>query len=183
MAANSKAQAVVERPARRAVLGLRLTSHTCASSSCSSPGDRIPLGDLYPVVSMVPHWHTVYFTSCLCATRDGSAVLPRHLDKLEVRVADILQRTDTEIARAVRWALEWDAFAPDRRIQSSVSNGWVTLAGVVEKPTQREDAEHPITHTHTRNLAGVRGVTNDIACWARRRQRPTPRRPPNAPQC
>lgn len=78
-------------------------------------------------------------------------------NELEVRLPDILQRTDTEIARAVRWALEWDVLVPDERIQSSVSNGWVTLQGTVDKPTQREDAERAI-----RNLAGVRGVVNDI---------------------
>jgi osmotically-inducible protein OsmY len=78
-------------------------------------------------------------------------------NELEVRLPDILQRTDTEIARAVRWALEWDVLVPDERIQSSVSNGWVTLEGTVDKPTQREDAERAV-----RNLAGVRGVTNDI---------------------
>jgi osmotically-inducible protein OsmY len=79
-------------------------------------------------------------------------------NELEVRLPDVLQRTDTELARAVRWALEWDVFVPDEGIQSSVSNGWVTLEGTVKKPAQREDAARAI-----RNLAGVRGVTNDIA--------------------
>jgi osmotically-inducible protein OsmY len=78
--------------------------------------------------------------------------------ELEVRLPGILQRTDTEIARAVRWALEWDVLVPDEHIQSSVSNGWVTLAGAADKRTQREDAERAIP-----NLAGVRGVINDIA--------------------
>jgi osmotically-inducible protein OsmY len=64
---------------------------------------------------------------------------------------DTLQRTDTEIARAVRWALEWDVSVPDQFIESSVSNGWVTLEGTVEKPRQRHDAERAV-----RNLAGVR---------------------------
>jgi hypothetical protein len=48
MASNSKAQTVVERAARRVVLGAQLTSHTCASPACSSPGEPIALGDLYP---------------------------------------------------------------------------------------------------------------------------------------
>jgi osmotically-inducible protein OsmY len=87
----------------------------------------------------------------VCGVRDVA-------NELEVRLPDILQRTDTEIARAVRWALEWDVFVPDEHIQSSVSNGWVTLEGAVEKPTQRADAERAV-----RNLAGVHGVINDIA--------------------
>jgi hypothetical protein len=61
MARESKAQTVVKRAARRAVLGTQLTSHTCASPNCSSPGERIALGDLYPVVTMAPHRHTVFF--------------------------------------------------------------------------------------------------------------------------
>jgi osmotically-inducible protein OsmY len=66
-------------------------------------------------------------------------------------------RSDTEIARAVRHALEWDVFVPDVRITSSVSDGWVTLDGVVERWSEREDAERAV-----RNLAGVRNVLNNI---------------------
>jgi osmotically-inducible protein OsmY len=82
-------------------------------------------------------------------------------NELEVRLPDTLQRTDTEIARAVRWALEWDVFVPDQLIGSSVSNGWVTLEGTVEKARQRHDVERAV-----RNLAGVRGVTNHISVEA-----------------
>jgi osmotically-inducible protein OsmY len=66
-------------------------------------------------------------------------------------------RTDTEIARAVRSALEWDAFVPDQRIKSNVSEGWVTLEGEVDFLREREDAGRVI-----RRLAGVRGVWNQI---------------------
>ena len=62
-------------------------------------------------------------------------------------------RTDTDIARAVRQALEWDVFVPEARIRSTVSDGWVTLEGDVDYWSQREDAERAI-----RNLAGVRGI-------------------------
>ena len=65
-------------------------------------------------------------------------------------------RTDTDIARAVRRALEWDVFAPEARIRSTVSDGWVTLEGDVDHWNQREDAERAI-----RNLAGVRGVASN----------------------
>jgi osmotically-inducible protein OsmY len=65
--------------------------------------------------------------------------------------------TDAEIAQAVRRALEWDVFAPDERITSTVSNGRVTLEGRVDVWSQREAAERAI-----RNLQGVRGIANNI---------------------
>src|SRR5687767_5406726 len=63
---------------------------------------------------------------------------------IEVRPVDGFIRTDTEIARAVRSALEWDALVPDERIQSSVSDGWVTLEGEVDYWRERTDAERVI---------------------------------------
>jgi osmotically-inducible protein OsmY len=66
-------------------------------------------------------------------------------------------KTDTEIARAVRHALEWDAFVPDQRILSNVSDGWVTLEGDVEILREREDAGRVV-----RRLEGVKGVWNQI---------------------
>jgi osmotically-inducible protein OsmY len=66
-------------------------------------------------------------------------------------------RTDTDIAHAVRLALQWDVFVPDDRIHSTVSRGWVTLEGEVDYLNQRDDCERIV-----RNLVGVRGVTNKI---------------------
>ncbi len=65
--------------------------------------------------------------------------------------------TDTEIAKAVRHALEWDVFVPDTKITSSVSTGRVTLDGVVERWSERADAERAV-----RNLAGVKSVVSKI---------------------
>jgi osmotically-inducible protein OsmY len=76
---------------------------------------------------------------------------------IEVKTPGSLGRTDTEIAQAVRRALEWDVFVPEQRIQSTVSSGVVTLEGTVDFWSQREDAEKPV-----RNLTGVRGVNNNI---------------------
>jgi osmotically-inducible protein OsmY len=72
-------------------------------------------------------------------------------------VPGTLGRTDTEIAQAVRRALEWDVFVLNERITSTVTDGWVTLAGQVERWSQREDAERAI-----RNLTGVKVVVNNI---------------------
>jgi osmotically-inducible protein OsmY len=76
---------------------------------------------------------------------------------IDVNPVDSFMRTDTEIASAVRKALEWDALVPNELIQSTVSDGWVTLEGQVDYWRERSDAERAI-----RRLAGVVGVSNKI---------------------
>jgi osmotically-inducible protein OsmY len=76
---------------------------------------------------------------------------------IEVKVPGSAGRTDAQIARAVRDALEWNVFVPDTRIRSTVSDGWVTLEGDVDNHNERTDAQRAV-----RDLAGVRGVTNQI---------------------
>lgn len=76
---------------------------------------------------------------------------------IEVKPVDNYIHTDTEIARAVRNALEWDALVPNEMIQSTVSDGWVTLEGQVDYWRERTDAERAI-----RRLAGVIGVINNL---------------------
>jgi osmotically-inducible protein OsmY len=70
-------------------------------------------------------------------------------------------RSDTEIAQAVRRALEDDVFVPDEDIETTVSNGWVTLTGDVQHYRQREDAERAIFR-----IRGVRGITNTLTVHA-----------------
>ncbi|HEU4710066.1 MAG TPA: BON domain-containing protein [Pyrinomonadaceae bacterium] len=76
---------------------------------------------------------------------------------IEVRPIEQFVRTDSEIASAVRNALEWDALVPNELIQSTVSDGWITLEGQVDYRRERTDAERAI-----RRLAGVVGVINKI---------------------
>jgi osmotically-inducible protein OsmY len=76
---------------------------------------------------------------------------------IEIRPPGAIERTDTDVAHAVRKALEWDAFVPDTLIRSTVSDGVVTLEGRVDRQAQREDAERCI-----RNMTGVRGLLNRI---------------------
>ena len=104
-------------------------------------------------------------------TADRHAELPPGLEVLERRVVGVLDvandievnpsegfaRSDTELARAVRSALEWDALVPDEQIQSTVSDGWVTLDGEVNYWRERIDAERAI-----RRLTGVVGVINNV---------------------
>jgi len=77
---------------------------------------------------------------------------------IKVKVPGGVARTDTEIAQAVRRTLEWDVFVPEEQITSTVTEGWVTLEGTVERWSQREDAERAV-----RNLTGVKMVVNKIA--------------------
>ena len=76
---------------------------------------------------------------------------------INVLPSDHLLRTDTEIAQAVRRALEWDVLVPSEQIISTVANGWVTLEGDVPNMVTFHYAERAV-----RNLVGVRGVTNQI---------------------
>ena len=78
-------------------------------------------------------------------------------NEIEVRPTGEFQRTESDIALAVRHALQWDALVPDERIQSTVSDGWVTLEGEVNLWREREDAERAVLR-----LAGVIGVINKI---------------------
>ena len=76
---------------------------------------------------------------------------------IQVQIGGTKARSDAQIARAVRSALEWDVWVPEEHIKSTVSDGWVTLEGKVELLRERADAERTI-----RRLSGVRGVTNKI---------------------
>lgn len=82
---------------------------------------------------------------------------------IEVMPAGNLERTDPEIARAVRHVLQWDALVPDEQIISTVSDGWVTLEGDVSLWREREDAERAVLR-----LEGVIGVINKIAIMPRK---------------
>jgi len=77
---------------------------------------------------------------------------------IEVNPSAHFMRGDTELARAVRSALEWDALLPDQQIQSTVSDGWVMLEGEVNNERERTDAERVIER-----LTGVVGVMNKLS--------------------
>jgi osmotically-inducible protein OsmY len=74
-----------------------------------------------------------------------------------VRFSGGEERSDTDLAFAVRSALEWDVLVPDTRIRSTISHGDVTLEGDVDYAHEREDAVRAV-----RNLRGVRSVSNRI---------------------
>lgn len=80
------------------------------------------------------------------------------VDDMRVSLGTVWARSDEDVARTVRDALRWDVLVPDERITSTVSDGVVTLEGVVDSWTERADAERAV-----HRLAGVRGVVNQIA--------------------
>ena len=77
---------------------------------------------------------------------------------LKVRLAREFERSDTDIAQAAVHAMKWNTQVPADAVTVSVSDGWVTLQGVVDWQYQRDAAESAV-----RTLAGVRGITNDIS--------------------
>lgn len=82
---------------------------------------------------------------------------------IKVKVPGTPGKTDTELAHAVRSALEWDVFVPDHRIRSTVADGVVTLEGEVDTWAQHDDAGRAV-----RNLAGVREVVNVLTVKAQK---------------
>jgi osmotically-inducible protein OsmY len=75
-------------------------------------------------------------------------------------------RQDTEIAHAVRHALEWHARVPHERIRTTVSAGVVTLEGEVDYWSQFDDVSKSV-----HDLIGVREVRNlifEVTCPRRR---------------
>ena len=74
---------------------------------------------------------------------------------LQVHLPGSIARTDADIALALRHALEWNVLVPEAQVQTTVSDGWVTLEGTVHSWRHRLDAESAV-----RYLTGVRGVTN-----------------------
>ena len=78
-------------------------------------------------------------------------------EEIEVRIPPDVMRTDEEIARAAKNALEWDVSVPHNQVNVMVQDGRVTLEGEVDRWHQRDAAYKAIC-----NLTGVRGITNEI---------------------
>ena len=69
----------------------------------------------------------------------------------------IVLRNDEDLAHAVTQVLKREARNIGPQIRASVSRGWVTLEGCVDRWRQREDAERSVLRLH-----GVAGVINQI---------------------
>jgi len=75
---------------------------------------------------------------------------------IHVKIPNAFILSDTEIAQAVRNIIKWDVWVPEN-IQSTVTDGWVTLEGTVDFLRERNYAGSSV-----RNLLGVRGLSNNL---------------------
>jgi osmotically-inducible protein OsmY len=78
-------------------------------------------------------------------------------NELQVRNSLTTHLTDTDIAKAVRHALEWDALVPAKDIRSTVAGGVVVLEGVVATPSQREETGRIVGR-----LRGIKRLINRL---------------------
>jgi osmotically-inducible protein OsmY len=76
-------------------------------------------------------------------------------EEIEIRLAGIYERTDSDIAKSAVAALAWNVTVPRDSVKVMVEHGWVTLEGEVGWQYQRTAAEDSV-----RNLPGVKGVSN-----------------------
>jgi osmotically-inducible protein OsmY len=76
-------------------------------------------------------------------------------EEIEIRLAGIHERTDSDIAKSAIAALAWNVIVPRDSVKVMVEHGWVTLEGEVGWQYQKMAAEDSV-----RNLPGVKGVSN-----------------------
>src|SRR5688572_10169617 len=81
---------------------------------------------------------------------------------IEVKIGAFGVKTDTEIAETIKNALLWNSAVDQDKIEIKVDNGWVTLDGEVEWKYQKLSAINSVD-----DLAGVRGITNNISIKSR----------------
>ncbi len=74
---------------------------------------------------------------------------------LQIKLPGSLSRTDTDIAHAIRLALEWDVLVAHQKIRTTVTDGWVRLEGEIPLLADRAEVERVV-----RNIAGVKGITD-----------------------
>lgn len=79
------------------------------------------------------------------------------LDNIDVRYP-FNKTADDKIAQRACDILDWNIMVPANSVEVHVENGWLTLSGIVDWHYERAAAEEDV-----RKLAGVVGVTNNIA--------------------
>jgi len=78
-------------------------------------------------------------------------------NEIQVKIPLAGVRNDTDIAAAAANALRWHVATAGYEIRPVVTNGWITLTGMVQWGFQKNAAE-----TAVRHLLGVKGVTNNV---------------------
>lgn len=77
--------------------------------------------------------------------------------EMDVKLKSSEKRTDSDIALSAINAMQWLSTVPKDTVHTTVENGMITLSGDVVWNYQRDAAVAAV-----RNLAGVRGVVNQI---------------------
>ncbi len=93
----------------------------------------------------------------LAATRAAQRVHGVKVVACDIEVKPFGSVTDTEIALAVKSALQWNTVVEDEKIKVKVEDGWVYLDGAVEWEYQKKSARTSVEYHR-----GVKGVTNNI---------------------
>lgn len=121
------------------------------------PQDRIGVAVRDGVVTLSGQLDT--YAEKVAARRAVERVSGVHTIALELQVIPPgeHQRSDTEIAAAVRHALSWNSSVPQGRVNVTVENGWVTLDGELDWHFQRRALERMI-----RPLKGVAGIVDNL---------------------
>ena len=78
------------------------------------------------------------------------------VNDVQVQLPDHRERPDVAIARAARLVLDWHSELVAEAVEVTVEDGWVTLAGRVERHHHAAWAERAV-----QCLTGVRGVQNE----------------------
>jgi osmotically-inducible protein OsmY len=78
-------------------------------------------------------------------------------NRLEVALTPEIVRTDAELERLVRSALECDVFVPNTQIRAGANEGRITLEGEVSYCSLRDHVERVVC-----NIQGVRRVFNQV---------------------
>jgi osmotically-inducible protein OsmY len=78
-------------------------------------------------------------------------------EDIEVRLNENEKKTDTELAQAVLYELEWHSNLDPQKIKVFVEGGIVTLQGDVNWNFQRHSASKAVW-----NIKGVKGIFNNI---------------------
>ena len=78
-------------------------------------------------------------------------------EDIKVSLPVSYKRTDEDIARSARNAIEWNVWVPRDRVKVMVRNGLITLSGDVDEYYQKTYAVDAVLH-----LIGVLGVINSI---------------------
>jgi osmotically-inducible protein OsmY len=78
-------------------------------------------------------------------------------NELQVRRSRSPGVTDTDLALAIRHALEWDPLIPDKEVRSTVTAGVVRLEGVVATPLEIDEIDRAVGR-----IPGVKRLDNHV---------------------